>query len=100
MRTSAGLLPRQELALVVTARAMGLPRQATAALFVLGRLAGWVAHVQEQRADGTLLRPRAKFVKPVPRSLPPESLSEGPHACGLASHFRGSCASPCEVADT
>lgn len=67
MRTSAGLLPRQELALVVMARAMGLPRQATAALFVLGRLAGWVAHAQEQRADGTLLRPRAKFVKP---SLP------------------------------
>lgn len=66
MRTTAGLLPRQELALVVTARAMGLPRQATAALFVLGRLAGWVAHVQEQRADGTLLRPRAKFVKPAP----------------------------------
>lgn len=64
MRGSAGLLPRQELALVVMARAMGLPRQATAALFVLGRLAGWVAHVQEQRASGTLLRPRAKFVAP------------------------------------
>lgn len=64
MRSSAGLLPRQELALVVMARAMGLPRQATAALFVLGRLAGWVAHVQEQRASGTLLRPRAKFVAP------------------------------------
>lgn len=69
MRTSAGLLPRQELALVVMARAMGLPRQATAALFVLGRLAGWVAHVQEQRADGTLLRPRAKFVKPASSSV-------------------------------
>lgn len=65
MRGSAGLLPRQELALVVMARALGLPRQATAALFVLGRLAGWVAHVQEQRSSGTLLRPRAKFVKPV-----------------------------------
>jgi len=64
MRSSAGLQPRQELALVVMARAMGLPRQATAALFVLGRLAGWVAHVQEQRASGTLLRPRAKFVAP------------------------------------
>lgn len=62
MKTSTSLLPRQELALVVLTRAMGLPRQATAALFVLGRLAGWVAHVQEQRAAGTLLRPRAKFV--------------------------------------
>ena len=71
MRDSAGLLPRQELAMVVMARAMGLPRQATAALFVLGRIAGWVAHVQEQRAAGTLLRPRAKFVKPAPESAQP-----------------------------
>ena len=64
IEASTGLLPRQELALVVLTRAMGLPRQATAALFALGRLAGWVAHVQEQRAAGTLLRPRAKFVRP------------------------------------
>jgi len=62
MRSGAGLFPRQELAIVVLARAMGLSRQAPAALFALARMAGWVAHVQEQRATGTLLRPRAKFV--------------------------------------
>lgn len=62
IRASAGLLPRQELAVVVLCRALGLPRQAAAALFALGRTAGWVAHVQEQRAGGTLLRPRAQFV--------------------------------------
>lgn len=63
MRTSAGLLPRQELAIVVICRALGLPRQTSVALFTLGRTAGWVAHVQEQRAGGTLLRPRAQFVQ-------------------------------------
>jgi citrate synthase len=62
MCSGAGLFPRQELAIVVLARAMGLSRQAPAALFALARLAGWVAHVQEQRAAGTLMRPRAKFV--------------------------------------
>lgn len=62
IQASTGLLPRQEFALVVLARAMQLPPQAPAALFALGRIAGWVAHVQEQRASGTLLRPRAKFV--------------------------------------
>ena len=62
IRESAGLLPRQEFALVVLTRAMGLPPQAPAALFALGRIAGWVAHVREQREAGTLLRPRAKFV--------------------------------------
>ena len=66
MQSSTGLLPRQELAVVMLTRAMGLGRQAPAALFVLGRLAGWVAHVQEQRAAGTLLRPRARFVEPAP----------------------------------
>ena len=63
MASSTGLQPRQEMAVVILARAMGLPRQAPAALFALGRIAGWVAHVQEQRAAGTMLRPRAKFVE-------------------------------------
>lgn len=65
MASSSGQHPRQELALVLLARAMGLPRQASAALFALGRVAGWVAHVQEQRAAGTLLRPRARYVEAV-----------------------------------
>ncbi|MES2412279.1 MAG: citrate/2-methylcitrate synthase [Pseudomonadota bacterium] len=69
MQATNGLFPRQEFALVVLARAMGLPRQAPAALFALGRLGGWVAHVQEQRATGTLLRPRAKYVAPSGKSL-------------------------------
>lgn len=62
IRASAALLPRQELAVVVLCRCLGLPRRAAAALFALGRTAGWVAHVMEQRAGGTLLRPRARFV--------------------------------------
>ena len=68
MKTAVGLYPRQELALVVLTRAMDLPAQAAAALFSLARLAGWVAHVREQHADGTMLRPRAKFV---PNDAPP-----------------------------
>ncbi|MDB5778970.1 MAG: citrate synthase [Polaromonas sp.] len=62
LRTSDALLPRQEFAVVVLCRALGLPRQAAAALFALGRTAGWVAHVLEQRSGGSLLRPRAQFV--------------------------------------
>lgn len=61
MRSGADLLPRQELAVVVLARAMGLSRNTPAALFGLGRLAGRVTHVQEQSSAGTLLSPRASF---------------------------------------
>ena len=54
--------PRHELAIVALTRSMGLPKQTPAALFVLARIAGWVAHVQEQRLSSMLLRPRAKFI--------------------------------------
>ncbi len=57
-----GLAPRHELAAVSLAIAMDMPRHSAGALFTLARTAGWVAHVQEQRLSGALLRPRAKFV--------------------------------------
>ncbi|MDX3906837.1 MAG: citrate synthase [Pigmentiphaga sp.] len=56
------LHPRHELGAIVLAMAMGIPRQTVGTLFTLARMAGWVAHVQEQRLSGMLLRPRAKFV--------------------------------------
>ncbi|MGE0799964.1 MAG: citrate/2-methylcitrate synthase [Lautropia sp.] len=62
VEASTGLLPRQELAVVVLTRAMDLPPQVPAALFALGRISGWVAHVREQRSAGIMLRPRARFV--------------------------------------
>ncbi|BBU31979.1 hypothetical protein BTHE68_57130 (plasmid) [Burkholderia sp. THE68] len=57
-----GLLPRQEFGTVVLTRAMGLPRRTSGAISALARVAGWLAHVQEQRMYGSVLRPRAQFV--------------------------------------
>ncbi|MBL0420729.1 citrate synthase [Ramlibacter sp. AW1] len=57
-----GLKPRHELAVVAACRSLRLPRGTPAALFVLARIGGWVAHVLEQRRSSTLIRPRAKFV--------------------------------------
>ena len=56
------LLPRQELGTVILSRAIGFPRRSASAISTLARVAGWVAHVLEQRLDTHLLRPRAKFV--------------------------------------
>lgn len=56
------LQPRLELSLVLLAIALGLPPGAAAGLYTLGRIAGWVAHISEQRVAGFLIRPRAKFV--------------------------------------
>jgi citrate synthase len=57
-----GLYPRHEFGTVALARAVGMPKQVPGALFGLARTIGWVAHVQEQRTMGSLLRPRAQFV--------------------------------------
>lgn len=54
--------PSIEAALVVLCRALALPDRTAGGLFALGRSAGWVAHVLEQRLAGFMIRPRAKFV--------------------------------------
>jgi citrate synthase len=46
----------------VLLEAVGLLRTAFAAIFAAGRVAGWCAHVVEQRRTGRLIRPQSLFV--------------------------------------
>lgn len=46
----------------VVLEAVGLPREAFACTFACGRVAGWLAHVAEQRAHGRLIRPQSRYV--------------------------------------
>lgn len=63
MQKLGGEPPTIDLGLVATAAAVGLsPAGGALALFGVGRMAGWVAHVVEQRQQGYLLRPRAHYV--------------------------------------
>ncbi len=62
---SFDLHPSIEVGLVGLCMSMGLPRRSATALWAIGRCAGWVAHVVEQRQAGFMLRPRAKYVSPV-----------------------------------
>jgi citrate synthase len=57
------LEPTLDAGLVAVAHAIGAP-DAGSAIFALGRCAGWVAHVLEQRDAGYLLRPRARYTGP------------------------------------
>jgi citrate synthase len=62
-----GARPNLDFALVAMARTLGLPADAPFSLFALGRAAGWVAHMLEQRASGAgLIRPRARYTGPAP----------------------------------
>jgi citrate synthase len=62
MRRERGEHPNVDFALVAVALAAGLPRGSATRLFMVGRCAGFVAHVLEQRESSAVLRPRARYV--------------------------------------
>lgn len=58
-----------ELATAVLLDAVGVPRELFSAMFAVGRVVGWVAHVAEQRATGRLIRPESRYVGAGPADL-------------------------------
>ena len=55
-----------DMALAVLAAVLGLPAGASETLFIVARTAGWIAHALEQYREGSLMRPRARYVGPDP----------------------------------
>ena len=51
--------------------AVGLPREQFSSTFAVGRIAGWCAHVIEQRRTGRLVRPQSRYVGPMPAAPSP-----------------------------
>jgi citrate synthase len=49
--------------------AVGLPQPLFSATFAVARVAGWLAHVDEQLAGGRLIRPASRYVGPQPQAL-------------------------------
>ncbi len=64
MRAGAGRPMTVDVGLAALGAALGLPRGSAAAIFALGRTAGWIAHANEQRAAAFVLRPRARYIGP------------------------------------
>jgi len=46
--------------------AVGLPRALFTPVFAMGRVAGWIGHVYEQRKTGRLIRPQSDYIGPRP----------------------------------
>ena len=53
--------PNLDFYLTVCTRMLGFPRGIPAAIFAVGRAAGWIAHALEQYADNRLIRPRMRY---------------------------------------
>ncbi len=62
VRGERGLEPNLDLGLVALRVALDLRAGSASHVFAIGRIAGFVAHILEQRAQGFLLRPRARYV--------------------------------------
>ncbi len=78
--TLTGESPSVDFGLVAVSRALGFGAGAAGAMFAVGRMAGWVAHILEQRLTNTTIRPRARYAsteknEEVVRSTPRAAMS-------------------------
>lgn len=66
-----GLHANAELWSSVVFHLLRVPPDLFASVFAAARVAGWTAHVLEQRADNRLYRPEAEYCGPPRRPMPP-----------------------------
>jgi len=62
-----GEQPTIDFALVALVHTLRLPEGSALTLFAIGRSIGWIGHAIEQYETGATIRPRAKYVGPMPR---------------------------------
>jgi citrate synthase len=70
MRARTSLPVNVDFFSAVVYDALGIPADLCTSIFAAGRVAGWCAHALEQYADNRLIRPRADYTGPAPRSVP------------------------------
>jgi len=61
VESETGFSPTLDFGLALVEEHLDLPAGSGLGIFALGRMAGWMAHIFEQRKKGKLIRPRALF---------------------------------------
>mgnify|MGYP002760166543 FL=1 len=62
--TDQGIAPNVDFYSGSVYETMGIPMDLYTPIFAMSRVGGWVAHVNEYRADNRLIRPRARYTGP------------------------------------
>jgi citrate synthase len=65
------LYPNVDLYSGACYHALGIPEELFTPVFAVSRVSGWTAHILEQYGHNRLIRPRAAYVGPMQRELPP-----------------------------
>lgn len=71
LKREKGLFPNADFYHAAAYHFMGIPTKLFTPIFVMSRVAGWTAHIMEQRANNRIIRPSADYTGPEPRNLGP-----------------------------
>ena len=71
MKREKNLFPNLDFFSASAFHFLGVPTAMFTPIFVFARIAGWAAHILEQRETRRLIRPTAEYTGPEPRAFPP-----------------------------
>ena len=71
MKREKNLFPNLDFFSASAFHFLGVPTAMFTPIFVFARIAGWSAHILEQRETRRLIRPTAGYTGPAPRAFPP-----------------------------
>lgn len=62
MKNTKGLIPNVDFYSATVYHVLGIDSSIFTLLFAMSRVAGWIAHIQEQQKNNKLIRPRSNYV--------------------------------------